>query len=170
MSPSDCQSAGPYVAGVPVSPDGSLKVRPLEHSVLDHADPAGQHTVIQEVLDHADPAGQHAVVREMCEPLVHSVLDTALDGRPMEGIPALEPLEHSVLEMFLDGGPLEEMSGTGSAFGSECNPGQSTYGGDTRSGTVRTLGSGDGLDSGLTEGMSHLEPLEHSVLNAALVA
>ena len=25
------------------------------------------------------------------------------------------------------------------------------------------------LDSGLTEGISHLEPLEHSVLNAALV-
>ena len=39
------------------------------------------------------------------EPLEHSVLDVALDGRPMEGIPVLEPLEHSVLEMALDGGP-----------------------------------------------------------------
>ena len=111
--------AGPYVAGGPVGPDGSLKViEPLKHSVLDHADPAGQHAVIQEVLeplehsvlDHADPAGQHAVVREVLEPLEHSVLDTALDGRPMEGIPALETLEHSVLEMSLDGGPLEEIS------------------------------------------------------------
>ena len=85
LSPSDCHPAGPagpYVAGGPVGPDGTLKVlEPLEHSVLDHADPAGQHAVIQEVL----------------EPLEHSVLDTALDGQPMEGIPVLEPLEHSVL-------------------------------------------------------------------------
>ena len=66
LSPSDCHPAGPagpYVAGGPVGPDGTLKVlEPLEHSVLDHADPAGQHAVIQEVL----------------EPLEHSVLDTAL--------------------------------------------------------------------------------------------
>ena len=34
--------------------------------------------------------------------------------------------------------------GTVSAFGSECNPGRSTYGGDTGSGTVRAFGSGDG--------------------------
>ena len=97
LSPSDCHPAGPagpYVAGGPVGPDGTLEVlEPLEHSVLDHADPAGQHAVIQEVL----------------EPLEHSVLDTALDGQPMEGIPVLEPLQHSVLEMTLDGGPFEEM-------------------------------------------------------------
>ena len=48
--------------------------------------------------------------------------------------------------------------------------GRSTYGGDTRSRTVREFGSGDGPDSGLPEGMSHLELLEHSVLNAGLVA
>ena len=70
LSPSDCHLAGPYVAGGPVGPDGTLKVlEPLEHSVLDHADPAGQYAVIQEVL----------------EPLEHSVLDTALDDQPMEG-------------------------------------------------------------------------------------
>ena len=34
--------------------------------------------------------------------------------------------------------------GTVSAFGSECNPGRSTYGGDTGSGTVRAFGSEDG--------------------------
>ena len=131
LSPSDCHPAGPagpYVAGGPVDPDGKLKVlEPLEHSVLDHSDPAGQHAVIQEVL----------------EPLEHSVLDTSMDGQPMEGTPVLEPLEHSVLEMTLDGGPLEEMS-TVSAFSSECNPGWSTYGGDTGSGTVRAFCSGDG--------------------------
>ena len=47
MSPSDCypaDPAGPYVSGGPVGPDVSFKVlEPLEHSVLDHADPAGQH-------------------------------------------------------------------------------------------------------------------------------
>ena len=71
LSPCDCHPAGPYVAGGPVGPDGTLNkvLEPLEHSVLDHADPAGQHVFIQEVL----------------EPLEHSVLDAALDGRPMEG-------------------------------------------------------------------------------------
>ena len=52
LSPSDCHPAGPagpHVAGGPVGPDGMLKVlEPLEHSVLDHADPAGQHAVIQD--------------------------------------------------------------------------------------------------------------------------
>ena len=86
--------AGPYVVGGHVGPDGKFKVlEPLERSVLDHADPAGQHAVIQEVL----------------EPLEHSVLDTALDGRPTEGFPVLEPLEHSVLKMTLDGGHSEKM-------------------------------------------------------------
>ena len=99
LSPSDCHPAGPagpYVAGGPVGPYETLNkvLEPLEHSVLDHADPAGQHAVIQEVL----------------EPLEHSVPDAALDGGPMEEIPVLDPLEHSVLEMALDGGLLEEMS------------------------------------------------------------
>ena len=76
--------------------------------------------------------------------------------------------------------------GTVSTFSSKCYPGRSTYGGDTQSGTVRAFGSVNdpgqrdecqtvehsvlemALDSGLTEGISHLEPLEHSVLNVAL--
>ena len=156
LSSSDCHPAGladPYVAGGPVGPDDSFQVlEPLEHSVLDHADPAGQHAAVgpvgpfrtlsssdchpagpagpyvagspvgsdeslkvlepleHSVLDHADPAGQHAVVQDVLEPLEYSVLDTALHGRPMEGIIVLEPLEHSVLDMTLDGGLLEEMS------------------------------------------------------------
>ena len=82
---------GPVVAGGPVgmcetpSPYGSLD--PLEHSVLDHADPAGQHADVQDTL----------------EPLEHSVLDTILECRPMEGIPHPEPLEHTVLDSTLDG-------------------------------------------------------------------
>ena len=50
LSSSDCHPAGPagpYVAGGPVGPDVSFKVlEPLEHSVLDHADPAGQHAAV----------------------------------------------------------------------------------------------------------------------------
>ena len=48
LSPSDCcpaGPAGPYVAGGPVGPDVSFRVlEPLQHSVLYHADPAGQST------------------------------------------------------------------------------------------------------------------------------
>ena len=86
LSPSDCHPAGPaglYVAGGPVGQDGIFKVlEPLEHSVLDHANPAGQHAGVQDTL----------------EPLEHSVLDTILDCRPMEGITRPEPLEHMVLD------------------------------------------------------------------------
>ena len=134
---SDCHPAGPagpYVAGGPVGPEELLKVlEPLEHSVLDHADPISQHAVVQDVL----------------EPLEHSALDTALDGRPMEGITVLEPLKHSVLDMTLDRGLLEKMSDW-----------------EPLAHSVLAMA----LDSGLTEGVSHLELFEHSVLNAALVA
>ena len=56
----------------PVGPYGTLNkvLEPLEHSVLDHADPAGQHAFIQEVLellehsvlDAAGPAGRDVAV------------------------------------------------------------------------------------------------------------
>ena len=53
LSSSDCHlagPAGPYVAGGPVGPDDSFKVlEPLEHSVLDHADSAGQHADVGHV-------------------------------------------------------------------------------------------------------------------------
>ena len=68
LSPSDCHPAGPagpYVSRGPVGPDEEFQVLdPLEHSVPDHADPAGQHAISQDVL----------------EPLEHSILDIALDG------------------------------------------------------------------------------------------
>ena len=39
--------AGLYVAGGPVGPDVSVKdPEPLEHAVLIHADPAGQHAAV----------------------------------------------------------------------------------------------------------------------------
>ena len=64
VSSSDCHPAGPagpYVAGGPVDPDVSFKVlEPLEHSVLDHADPAGQHAAVG-TLSPSDcyPAGPY---------------------------------------------------------------------------------------------------------------
>ena len=80
LSPSDCHPAGPagpYVAGGPVSPDVSFQVlQPLEHSVLEHADPAGQHADVQDAVGS----------------LEHSVLETILEGRPMEGITGPELL------------------------------------------------------------------------------
>ena len=95
LSPSDCYPvgpAGPYVAGGLVGPDEKFQVLdPLEHSGPDHADPAGQHVIFQDVL----------------EPLEHSVMDTAPDGRPMAGFPVLGPIEHSVLEITPDGGHSE---------------------------------------------------------------
>ena len=152
LSPSDCYPAGPagpYVAGGPVGPDVSLKIlKPLEYSVLDHADPAGQHAAVgtlspsdcfpagpagpcvawgpvgpddylqvlepleHSVLDHADPAGQHADVQDTVKSLEHSVLQTILDGRPMEGITCPELLECTLklLDSTLDGGLVEQIS------------------------------------------------------------
>ena len=95
LSLSDCYPAGPagpYVAGGPVGPDEKFQVLdPLEHSDPDHADLAGQHAIFQDVL----------------EPFEHSVLDTALDGRPMAGFPVLGSIEHLVLEITPDSGHSE---------------------------------------------------------------
>ena len=59
LSPSDCYPAGQdtvspryCVAGGPVGPDGYLQVlEPLEHSVLDHVDPVGQHADVQDTVE-----------------------------------------------------------------------------------------------------------------------
>ena len=113
---------------------------------------------------------RHAVSQEVLEPLEHSVLDTALDGQPIEGIPVMEPLEHSVLEMTLDGGPFEEMVDWEPLAPSVLNvaldgrPMEGISDLEPIEHSVLVMA----LDSGLTEGISHLEPLEHSVLNAAL--
>ena len=156
LSPSDCYPAGPagpFVAGGPVGPDEKFQVLdPLEHSDPDHADPAGQHAVFQDVL----------------EPLEHSVLDTALDGRPMAGFPVLGPIEHSLLELTLGGGHSEmtideeplahlvldvtldgrPMEGIPvpeplehSVLGEGGGPGQRTHGGAVTFRTVRAFGS-----------------------------
>ena len=158
LSPSDCHPvgpAGPYVAGGPVGPDDFFKVlEPLEHSVL----------------DHADLAGQHAVVQDMIELLEHSVLDTVLDGRPMEGITRPELLEHTVLDVTLDDGLMEKMSDWEPVAHSvldatlDGRPMEGIPDPEPLENSVLEMA----LDSGLMEGISSLEPLEHSVLNVDL--
>ena len=158
LSSSDCHPAGPagpYVAGGPVGPDDLFKVlEPLEHSVLDHADPAGQHAVVQDVLEPLehlvlDVTLDGGFLEEMSdwELLMHSVLNVTLDGRPMEGIPDPEPLEHSVLVMALDSGLTEGMSHLEPLEHSVLNA---------------------SLVARPMEGTPDREPLEHSVLNMAL--
>ena len=200
--------AGPYVAGGPVGPDVSLKVlEPLQHSVLDHADPAGHHAAVgtlspsdcypagpagpcvagghvgpddwlqviepfeHSVLNHADPAGQHADLQETVESLEHSVVEAILDGRPMEGITCPELLERSLklLDTTLDGGLVEKISD----WEPVAHPvPDTTLDGRPMEGTTTVehsvlVGS---LDSGLMVVMSSLEPLEQSVPNTLLVA
>ena len=150
-------TAGPYVAGGPVGPDEKFQVLdPLEHSDPDHADPASQHAVFQVVL----------------EPLEHSVLDIALDGRPMAGFPVLGPIVNSVLEITLDGGHSEmtiDEELLAHLVLDVALDGRSMEGIPVPEPLEHSVlgGGGGGLDSGLMEGMSHLEPLEHSVQNAA---
>ena len=82
LSPSDVAGrllpAVPNGGSSPVGPDGTLNkiLRPLEHSVLDHADPPDWHVFAQEVLellehsvlDHADPSDWHVIAQEVLEP------------------------------------------------------------------------------------------------------
>ena len=96
LSPSDCYPAGPAgscVAGGPVGPDDSLQVlEPFEQLVLDHADPTGQHAVIQDTVDSLDHPSK--------------LPDATLDGRLMEGTTYLE---YSALGVSLDSGLMEGM-------------------------------------------------------------
>ena len=159
MSSSDCypaSPAGPCVAGSPVGSDDYLQVlEPLEHSVLDHVDPAGQHTDVQNTV----------------ESLEHSVLDNILDGRPMDGITCPELLEYTLklLDTTLDGGLVEKISGWEPAAHPVLN---ATLDGRHMEVTTTLENSVlvESLDSRLTEGMLSPERLEQSVLNTLLVA
>ena len=166
------------------SPNSEENQEPLEHAVLIHADPAGQHAAVgklspsdfypggpagpciaggpvgpdnylqvqkpfvQLVLDHADPAGQHAVIQDTVDSLEHprTLPDTTLDGGLVEKISDWEPATSPAPDTTLDG---RLMEGT-------------TY--------LEHSVLGVSLDSGLMEGMSSLEPLEQSVLNTLSAA
>ena len=104
--------------------------------------------------------------RKFWNPLEHSVLDAALDGRPMEGIPVLDPLEHSVLEMALDGGPLSNLEPLENSVLNVALDGRPMEGMpvlELLEHSVLEMA----LDSRLMEGMLVLEPLEHLVPDVA---
>ena len=126
LSLSDCYPAGPAgpcVAGDPVGPDDCLQVlEPFEHSVPDHADPAGQHAAVGTLsLSDCYPAGPAGpcvaggpVSPDDClkvmEPFEHSVPDHADPA-------TVGPLEHSVLDMKMRNDKMD--SSDESQFGSD---------------------------------------------------
>ena len=103
--------------------------------------------------------------------LEHSVLQTILDGRPIEGITCPELLECTLklLDTTLDGGLVEKISD----WEPTAHPvPDATLDGRPMEGTTKLEHSVlvESLDSRLMEGMLSLEPLEQSVLNTLLVA
>ena len=124
LSPSDCYPvgpAGPYVAGGPVSPNVLFKdPEPLEHAVLIHADPAGQHAAVGTLSpSHCYPAGPAGTYfaggpagpddwLQVLEPFEQLVLDHADPaGQHADFLDTVESLEHSAVESILDGRPME---------------------------------------------------------------
>ena len=140
------------VEGGPVGPEG---IEPLALLVCDHADPAGQHAVIQNsllcpvgprvkeplallVLDHADPAGQHAAIENTTSLLEHlpTQPEPSLEGGPVERIWDGEPRARQVPGTTLDN--------------------------QLKEGITLVVS----LDSRPMEGSSCLEPVEQSILRS----
>ena len=167
LSPSDCYPvgpAGPYVAGGPVGPDAWFSdPEPLEHAVLIHADPAGQHAAAVGMLSPSDcypagPAGPYVaggpVVPDDClqvlEPFEQLVLDHAEPaGQHAVILDTAESLEHAVVENILDGPPME---------GITCP--------ELLEHSLRLLDAT--LDGGLVENISEWEPEPSPVPDATL--
>ena len=161
LSPFDCYPAGPTgpcVAGGPVGPDDYLQVlEPFEQLVLDHADPAGQHAVIQDTVDSLehprtlpDTILDGGLVEKISdwEPAASPVPDTTLDGQLMEGTTYLE---HWALGVSLDSGLMEGMSSPEPLEQSVLN-------------TLWVTRPGRGI----TEEISDWEPVAHPVPDATL--
>ena len=141
LSPSDCYPvgpAGPYAAGGSVGPDVCFTdPEPVTHTVLIHADPAGQDASAVGTPSPSDcypawPAGlyvarghvgpddylqalesfEQLVLYHAVESLEYAVVENILDGRPIEGITCPELLEYSLrlLDATLDGGLVEKIS------------------------------------------------------------
>ena len=183
------------VEGGPVGPEVK---EPLALLVLDHADPAGQHAVIQNTassLEHLpaqpEPSLGGGWVERISdgEPTARQVPDTtldswfvrlvaiplgvSLDSGPMEGTSCLEPLEQSILQSSWIARPrycvIKEKSEWKPVITPACS-----YTLDSRPMEGITYlerpALGVSLDSGPTEGASCLEPLEQSVLGSSLDA
>ena len=172
--------------------------------VLDHADPAGQHAVIQNttsLLEHllaqpepslggglmerisdGEPAARHVPnttldsrLTEGITYLGHLAPGVSLDSGPMEGMSCLEPLEQSILQSSWIARPCDVLCvmKERSEWKPVINP-ASSYSLDSRHMERITYLERSALrvslDSGPTEGMSCLEPLEQSVLGSSLAA
>ena len=155
LSPSDCYPVGPTgqcVAGGPVGPDDYLQVlEPFEQLVLDHADPAGQHAVIQDTVDsleHPRMLPETILDGGLVEKISDWVPDTTLDGQLMEGTTYLE---HSALRVSLDSGLMEGMLSPEPLEQSVLN-------------TLWVARPGRGI----TEEISDWEPVAHPVPDATL--
>ena len=117
---------GPVVAGGPVgpcetpSPSSEESQDPLEHAVLIHADPAGQHAAVGTLSPSdcypAGPAGPYVAggpdgpddYLQVLEPFEHLVLDHADPaGQHADIQDTVGSLEHSVVATLLDGRPME---------------------------------------------------------------
>ena len=171
----------------PIDPDDTLQVLdPLEHSVLDHADPAGQRAAVGPVglfgtlslsdchpAGPADPyvAGGPDEEFQVLDPLEHLVPDHA-DPAGQHAVfqDVLEPLEHSVLDTSLDGRPLVGFPVLGSLEHSvlkmtlDGGHAEMTIDGEPFAHSVLDVA----LDGRPMEGIPVLEPLKHSVLVGAL--
>ena len=144
------------VEGGPVGPQG---IEPLALLVRNHADPTGQHAVIQNsllgpagprvkeplallVLDHADPAGQHAATQNTTSlwERLPAQPEPSRGGGLVERISDEEPTVRQVPGMALDSQLMEGI----------------TY--------LEHPALGVSLDSIPMEGLSCLEPVEQSIL------
>ena len=122
-------------------------------------------------LQVLEPLKHSADVQDTVKLLEHSVLQTILDGRPMEEITCPELLQCALklLDTTLDGGLVVNISD----WEPVVHPvPDTTLDGRSMEGTTNLENSDlvGSLDSGLMAGMSSLEPLEQSVLNTLLVA
>ena len=90
------------------------------------------------VLDHADPVGQHAVIQNTTSMLEHlpAQPEPSLGGRLGDRISEWEPTARQVPDTTLDSQLME-----GITSGSGGVPGQLTHGGDVVSGTIGAVDS-----------------------------
>ena len=181
---------GPVVAGGPGGPCETSSLRfeeiqeLLEHMVLIHADPAGQHAAVGTRSPSdcypAGPAGPCVAggpvgpddYLQVLEPFKQLVIDHA-DPAGQNAViqDTMDSLEHprKLPDTIPDGGLVEKISDWEPAASPVPD---ATLDGRLMEGTTYLEHSalGVSLDSGLMEGMSSPEPVEQSVLNTLWVA
>ena len=171
------------VQGGPVGPQG---IEPLALLVHDHADPVGQHAVIQKllgpagpkvkepllVLNHADPAGLHAATRLPAQP------EPPRGGGLVERISDEEPTVRQVLGSALDSQLMEGITYAEVSLDSRPMEGSSCLipveQSILRSPQITRPRDGSDLvekisdeDSRPMEGSSCLEPVKQSILRSS---